>query len=385
MEIKVDKAVLKKAVSLAKKAISRVVVQQERSHILCTVKTDKMIVMSTNNDLKALCIIPIENPDSKEFSFTADPKILEKLLSKISMSTIRISHNSEENLTKVYTKDSEKSFSTLQSFPPDRMLTFDVGMNGARSYPVSKKALLFALDFSANFLAPLKEEQKHFDFITIDRGIIYAANGSNKMGLLVFKTFQNVIEYKIRKSVAPFYKSFVEKMDGDSVTIVDTDKNIGVISEDNSMFFGCLKANIETPRIPKEHIVSEGPYIEVDKNELLNAAQRLVVNDLTPQASGLELKLRGTGKDSYLETVLVSELDSREDIKCVRQNDSGEDVDRVVNYKLFESVLGSFDISTPVRMHMQQGKFFKIYTAGQVGEDKYIAACIGAYATIRKH
>ena len=160
MEIKVQKAELKNAVSACKKALSKVVIQEERAHLLFTVKDSSMLVQATNNDLKAMCTLPVENVSQEDFAFTADPKILEKLLTKIDVDTIRIEFNKEEYILKVYTTESEKSFSSLQSFPPDKMLTFDTTPDPSKIvYPVNKEVLEFALSYAGSFLAALKEDQ----------------------------------------------------------------------------------------------------------------------------------------------------------------------------------------------------------------------------------
>ena len=177
MEIRAQKNVLKNAVSAAKKALSKVVIQEERGHLLCDVVDDTLSFRSTNNDLKARCVIPVENISKENFSFTIDPKIFEKLISKIDIDSIHMSFDPKEFILKVYTTDSEKSFSSLQSFPPDKMLTFDYTTKTNKTvYPVNKGVLLFALNYASKFLAALKDDQKQFDYVIINKGKIGRAS-----------------------------------------------------------------------------------------------------------------------------------------------------------------------------------------------------------------
>src|SRR4030043_1566701 len=125
MEFTVSKSDFKNAIGLTRKALSKVVIQEERGHLLLKVSGPTMTIQATNNDLKARCSIDVTNPSGEDFSFTADPKILEKLISKVEVQDINIEFDKSALTVKVYTTDSKKSFTTLQSFPPDKMLTFD--------------------------------------------------------------------------------------------------------------------------------------------------------------------------------------------------------------------------------------------------------------------
>jgi hypothetical protein len=386
MEIKVQKAELKNAVSACKKALSKVVIQEERAHLLFTVKDSSMLVQATNNDLKAMCTLPVENVSQEDFAFTADPKILEKLLTKIDVDTIRIEFNKEEYILKVYTTESEKSFSSLQSFPPDKMLTFDTTPDPSKIvYPVNKEVLEFALSYAGSFLAALKEDQKQFDFVVLDKGIAYAANGSNKMGFIVFKAFEKMSNFKIRKAILPIFKFFANSLPGDEVNIIETSRNIGVESVDGSMHYSCLKSNTDPINIPKEHIKSEGPYVKIEKNRLLKILDRLMVNS-TASSGGVEIIVSGQGESACLEINLISSTKTTESFPCHRMNDDDSDpISHVVDYRIFKSILSSFSTDKEVRLHINDSnRFYKIYNSGEISGNKYILAGIGSYAKIIK-
>jgi len=387
MEIRAQKNVLKNAVSAAKKALSKVVIQEERGHLLCDVVDDTLSFRSTNNDLKARCVIPVENISKENFSFTIDPKIFEKLISKIDIDSIHMSFDPKEFILKVYTTDSEKSFSSLQSFPPDKMLTFDYTTKTNKTvYPVNKEVLLFALNYASKFLAALKDDQKQFDYVIINKGIVYSANGSNKMGLIVFKAFEKIENIRIRKIILPLYISFVESLPGDDVNIIETDKDIGVESIDGTMYYSFLKSNTNPVNIPKEHIKSEGPYTRIDKNKLIKVIDRIMASNTSSTNTGIKIILSGSGESACLDVSLVSSLKITENFSCVRVDDDQNDIEHAVDYKIFKTILTSFDTDKEVRLHINDdGRAFKIYCSGEVAKNKFILVGIGSYAKIIKN
>lgn len=385
MDIIVPKDEFKNAISLARRALSAVVIQEERGHLLFIVRGPKMIIQGTNNDLKARCTIGITNSSGEDFSFTADPKVLERLVSKVEVNEINVNFDKSTLVVKVYTTDTNKSFGTLQSFPPEKMLTFEEHLKTERAeYPVKKEALLFALKYAMNFLADKKEDQKQFDFVVIHSGIVYAANGNNKLGLIVFKTFANIPGMKIRKLVLPLYMAFAKGLDGAEIRLIETDKDVGLESIDGRHYFSFLKSTIEAPNIPKEHLKSEGAFTLIDKSKLLKVAERAIITNSSAATVGLELTLSGSGDSSNLEIKLVSNRVAVETISCARMNDEGgEAISHILDFRMLKSVLNSFTSKDDIRFHINdKNRFFKVYSKGDVEGEVYVLAGVGAYAKI---
>jgi len=386
MEIKTSKKALKTAISLAKKALAKIVIQEERGHLLFRVEGDKLKVSSTNNDLKALCIVDIENTGDDNFSFTADPKILEKLLTKMDIDTVRMEYDSSDLVLKIYTTATGKSFTSVQSFPTDKMLTFneDLG-DDVKEYPVDREVLVHTLDYAKVFLSPIKEDSKQFDFIIFNKGIVFAANGYNKMGFIVFKAYETMENFKVRKAVVPFLLSFVDSIkEHEHVVLFETPKEVGVYTQDKSTRYSFLKSNVEPPDIPTNRIKSEGPFTLVDKDALIKVLDRLVVSRPTAKGSGIEISLKGAGEDSYIDLGLVSNLKVTERFDCARVNDeSPDEVSHVVDYVMFKSILSSFEAKKQVRLHINdESKFYKVYNSGEINGNKYISAALGGYSKV---
>lgn len=385
MDIIVPKAEFKNAITLSRRALSTVVIQEERGHLLFIVRGPKMIVQGTNSDLKARCTIDITNNSGEDFSFTADPKILEKLVSKVEVDDINVNFDPETLVVKVYTTDTKKSFGTLQSFPPDKMLTFEEHLKAERKeYLVNKEALMFSLKYAINFLADKKEDQKQFDFVVISKGVVYAANGFNKLGLIVFKTFSSIPEMKIRKLVIPLYLIFVKGLDDTEVNLIETDKDIGVESVDGRYYFSFLKSTLEAPSIPGDYLKSLGAYTLVDKNKLLKVAERAIITNNSASMVGLELTLSGTGNTAELEVKLVSNRVAIETISCSRvDDDNDQPISHIVDFRMLKSVLNSFATTGDVRLHINENnRFFKVYCKGLLDGQVYVLAGVGAYGKV---
>lgn len=385
MEITVPKSEFKNAISITRRALSSVVIQEERGHLLFTVQGSSMFIQGTNSDLKSRCLIDIKNNSGQDFSFTADPKILERLVSKVEVNDIIIDLDTTTLILKVYTTGSKNSFGTLQSFPPDKMLTFEDPSKIERTeYVVNKECLIYALEYAKNFLADKKEDQKQFDFVVINGGVVYAANGYNRLGLIVFRTFAQVPGMKIRKLVLPVYLNFVKGVDGNEIKLIDTDKDVGLESMDGKSYFSFLKSTLEAPSIPKEYLKSEGAYTLIDKDRLIKVSERTVITNSSASAVGVELVLSGSGDKATLEVKLVSKRVAVETLTCSRIDDPSSDpVSHVIDFRMLKAILGSFSTDDNVRFHINDNsRFFKVYCKGKVGNETYVLAGVGAYAKI---
>jgi hypothetical protein len=68
---------------------------------------------------------------------------------------------------------------------------------------------------------------------------------------------------------------------------------------------------------------------------------------------------------------------------CVRVNDSESlKISHVLDFKLFKTILDSFE-DKDIRLYINDsGKFFKVTCTGEIGDSKYMAAGIGSYSKV---
>jgi DNA polymerase III sliding clamp (beta) subunit (PCNA family) len=386
MKLSVSKDKLKEAIAIALKALSKTVIQVERGHLLFKVSTTSMSVSGTNNDLKARCIIPVTECD-QECSFTSDPKMLDKLLTKIDSDTIKMDFDPGNLTLKVYTSVDEQSFNSLQSFPPDKMLTVNSASKTLNnSYMINRGVLLSSLKFCAKYLEAANEENKKFDFIIINNSVAFAANGLNKMGYFVSPDFKGINNIKIRKQAVPLFISVLEKMSEEIIVFGESDNDVVIRTKDINMYFSCLKSTVEAPKIDLNYLKKDGAYVEINRIELTKKLTRLGSTKASMVGSGIELTLSGAGDTSFIDIALLSNLKAKERMNCKRINDSSiDDIKHILDYKLFLTEISSF-VGENLNLYINAPTaYFKVIEAikEEKSNIKYMTVGIGAYSKIR--
>jgi len=384
MELKVSVEEFKKALSIAKKALPKIILQEERGHVLCVLKDSKLVVSATNNDIKAQVLVEVPEFSDPDISFTVDPKVVEKLISKIDTDMLTIQYNPEDKTLLIYTTENRQSFTTLQSFPTEKMLTVDsIDQDTTTRYTIDREIVLASLEFSNDYLSPLKENKKQYDFIIINNGFVYGANGVNKMGFFVSQAFKGFDNFKIRKESAPALVAVLKSLKDKNVVFVDAKKDIGIETEDGSVFFSCLKSGVESPKINSDLLKGESPYTLIDKNKLLKVLDRLVASTNSSVGAGVEFILSGVNENASISFTLISNLKTIEQMDCVRVKDSeNEDITHVLDFKLFSGILGSFE-NKDIRLYINDtGKFFKVTSSGEINGYKYMSAGVGSYSKV---
>lgn len=383
MEIQVSKKELQRAVAVTRKALSKVIIQQERGHVLMSVADGKMKVSGTNNDLKAQCVIDAQCTGADRAEFTADPKILGNVLNKVDLSEVTMSYDEGEQVVKVYTADGGSSFASLQSFPASMMLTFEPNSNRDAT-EIPRATMQSALDYAVRYLSKMTEDSRNFDIVTVSKGIMYAANGLNMLGFMVSGALKPVSDLRLRKAIIPMLSGVLKDIDDEVVNVIQTASEVGI--ETPSVYFSALKPAAEPPSVPTDQIKSEGPHTVVDRKLLLKHLDRLAISHTgTPGIIGVNVTLGGIGDSGYLDLSLISSK-SVERVPCQRvDDDNTEPVSHMVEYKIMKSVLSSFEHGDRIRLHINEegGKSFKAYDKGAIGEDSFVTVGIGGYAKLR--
>lgn len=389
MDFKVDKNAFKKALVITQKALPAVVVQEERSHVLVRTKGDKILVSSTNNDFKAQVEVPIEGTVKTDFSFTVEPKTILKLLTKTKIDTIKIEVDQEAFIARYYTSEDGSSFAEAQSFTEDVMLTFDNMLDGiTNEITMNKSALVGGIKYASGFLEELKVEKARYDFIVINEGLIYAANGSNKMGFLVSRDFKNFKDYKMRKVFVPQLLKVIDALKNDeetSVTLFETDKSTGFRTSDNAVQFSCLKSDTPVPEVPRSMASTNGAHCIVNRKMFLEILDRISALDKTAKSFGIKTTLRGKGDNATIEMMLISSLKSKEVMPCKRVEKEDApcgDIEHVIDNRLLKGIVSSFN-NDDIRMYINdEGKMFKVYEQGEDEGNPYHAFAVGAYSKV---
>jgi DNA polymerase III sliding clamp (beta) subunit (PCNA family) len=383
MELKISSKSLRSAMNIVKRALPKLVLQKERGHVLFKIKDNILTASATNNDARAYVKVDIAST-GQDVAFTADPKVLDKILSKISIPDITLDYNLEDLTLKIYTNENKKSFTTIQSFPPEKMLTYtDRSIKDGKPYVIKREELHKALLFSLRYLSPPKEDKKQYDFTVINKGIVYAANGLNKMGFYVSTLFSGLENIRIRKVSVPLFVGILNEIDSDTVTLMDYDSELSIQAEDGRWSFSVLKSSIEASKIMTDFIKTDDPYTKIDKNNLMSAIDRVAVSSSAITGAAMEMILTGKDTESILSLNLISDLKSVEEVSCEKVKDTSEEpISHVIEYKLFKSILDSVEGSDLKLFINVDSKFFRIISVGESCGAKYLIAGIGSYSKL---
>lgn len=389
MKFSINKEELKKAITIASKALSKNVIQVERGHLLVNIADNKAIFSGTNNDLKASVEISLLNCESDtSFLFTVDPKILNALITKIDLEIISFDFNVEDLTLKVITSEDGKSFNTLQSFPTSKMLTVDSAQKPLDTeHIISTSILRSSLDFCQNYLE-MKEENKRFDFVIFNKGVVFGSNGLNKMGFFVSSDFKEIENFKIRKIAVPLISSILNKIESKTVLIGEHDNSVVVKTRDSQIFFSCLKSSVESPKISLDMLKKGDPYTVIERVALNKKIKRLLAAKTALVGSGIELTLDGAGDNATLQLALLANLKAQETVQCSRVDDpTTEDITHIVDCKLFQSIIDSFEDKNISLYINTQLPYFKIHEVfkNEENDTKCMKVGVGSYSRIVKN
>lgn len=385
MILRVPTKDFKRALEIGGEALSKVIIQEERGHLLLKAKKDTLIITGTNNDHKALSVIQLSEEVEGSVAFTVDPKVLKQIISKVNLTELSLEHNKEEMITKVYTSSGSSSYATLKSFPVDSMLTFgDTLKLDKKEYRFKREDLLYILKFLGNYLAPLTLEKKDYDFIIFNNGIGFAANGLNKMGFFAHESLKPFSNFKIRKSIVPALTSVLSIIQDEYLNLLESERDIGVISEDKKVFYACLKAVNESPKINLDYLKPGEDYTEIDPADFSRKIERLLVSSPMKKGSGFIATLSGVGNDAVLDLSLVSNLKANERLSLGRFGDGGDEVSRTLDYEHVQTILKSFSKIKSLKMYFDHPKFLRLYHTGELNGTKFIMVGVGAFAKVKR-
>lgn len=383
MKFKMNKATLKSSIAIASKALSKNVILVERSHLLFVVSGDKVSISGTNNDLKAhIEIGVIDNEAEDQFSFTADPKMLDKLLAKIEYDDIQFDFDPEEYILTVYTTEKGTSFNTLQSFPTTKMLTVD-GLNetSEKEYKISTSILKKALSYCQVFLE-MKEENKRYDFLVLNKGIAFGSNGMNRMGYFIAEALKPIVNLKIRKIAVALFSNVLGKITDSEVILAEQGNNIVMYTADRRIYFGCLKSSVESPKMHLDLVKGGGPYITVNRTELNNKLKRLFATKASIVGSGIKLELSGAGEDSKLTLSLLANLKAKEVLNCSRiDDDSPDNIEKLIDCKMLQTIIAPFEEEN---LNIFMENTFRVIETIDSDLGKYRKVGIGSYSRLVK-
>lgn len=387
MSITVDKSEFKKGLTVAANALPKKPLQVERGHLICRVKGDRIFFEGTNSDLESQIIINVlENEYTEDISFTLDPSVINKLISKIDYEKLCIEYDKSELTVKIYTSEDKQSFNTTQSFPVSKMLIIDpLNIEELPKKTIETEVLKKAISFCSAYLD--NEDNRQYDFVIINKGVSFGANGANRMGFFVATELKDLENLKIRKNIISEVKSILSSVTDEKIIIAETDNKTIIISDETKVYFSFLKSTIPTPKMQLDFLKRSGPYTKTKHSDLIKSIQRLLStrSGINLMSSGINLKLSGAGANSVIELSLMSNLKAKERISCERVDDnSDEDITHIIHANLFQKIIESFK-SDIINLYINtESPSFKICDIVEEDGKKFMNVAVGSFSRVQK-
>jgi hypothetical protein len=391
MKFVVPKKDIKEAIATAKHCIPEKPIVEVDSHVRFELSGKTLTISATDGMIAARVEIQVDTQDTLSAEFPVDPKRFEKAITKNEESEeITLQWLGEEKGLRIYTKEGSKSFITLPVMPLRKMAKFPASSNYVADEKGEVPCELLAEIFG--FLVPYfpapREDGKSFDLGVISKGVAYACNGINKRGYLVspkLKPFTGLcVHKKYATKLSKLFKAVKEKN-----FELSHDKNRVVFSSEG-LNFTVMKSRKDPSDIQTSYIKREGPYCKISKAALIKSIDRSTIASFEKVGHpiGLKLKLTGEAEGGVLETQLVTntESDTVDEIACPRFEDGAEEVDHVIDYKIFKGIINSLGTVDTVKLYINDPtlKYFKAYSTREVADCKFTSVGVGAYSRITR-
>ncbi len=128
-----------------------------------------------------------------------------------------------------------------------------------------------------------------------------------------------------------------------------------------------------------------GPYTQIPRVELSKKLKRLFAAKMSIVGSGIDMSLSGAGEDASLTLSLLANLKAKETISCARvDDDSPDDVEHIVDCKLFQTAVDSFEGDNLTLYVNTNAPFFRIYEVIKEDDSKFITVGVGSYSRVVK-
>lgn len=330
---------LKKALSIASLATGKTS-SNILSHSLFSIENDSVILYSTDQDKIAKACLPtveLENDNTENVLFTAEPKRIEKLITNSENDELSFLYDQKTKTLKVYASEDSKSYISLVSFNTEDFLTFDENLKDIDVKSVPSNTLLTGLRYISGFVSK-NEKDKKFSNIFINEGAIYGTNGSTIVGAFQSADLEGIPAITIRKSMISPLLSMIEKMSPLDILVGVSEKYIVFFSSDYSFCFGFRNSTITMPRMPITLKIPEVDGFNIDRLNFQRKLNRLSLS------SWEDIGIKMTVKDNkiFMETLL--ERKSHENIEGERLQ-GNNNPSFIVECEVLKKVLSQFSAS----------------------------------------
>lgn len=334
IEFKAEATELKKAVNLANSA-SGSMEGTVYSHCLFDLDTNQLKIYATDkNSSMARAIIPVTSSDKGQF--TADPKVILKLIRESDIDTISFQFDPDTYTLKMYCSDNPDSFVSLPSYKFDEFPSITETFEKAYEMKtLNAGVFLYGLKYTQNFLSTNSKDVK-FGNVFISNGIMYGTNGSNKASAFHSPELSDLNELIFPGSIIGPVSNMINQTDPKNISIKTTSNNILVYTEDENFCFGFTKVQIKIPRIPIDVKAPETNAWRLSKNVLSKKIKRLCI------AGDTDMGIKGSFEKKTLFLTTTMDRASKDSMVCEKIREVDDMESFLLEARTFQNTLDSF-------------------------------------------
>ena len=310
------------------------------SHALVKIQDTKATVYATDGDRMAYSNFTPAEADGT-FEFTVDPKKMLEVINSTDTDSIKITYDQEAKTVSVYDSENSESVLSFPSFNSEEFLTFDSEMGKAIPMgSVDSEMLQMGLKFIQGFL-PVEKNPKSEKYTRLyaSKGVLYGANGANKIGAFQSNELTPLDELIIRRNMLePIAgkKGLLEQSGSSKISIITTSNMVFLTSSDNSCGFGFLRTNDAIPKYPISIDNPQCNGFNISRPGLIKKLDRLAITS----ANGIKASV----ENEILSMATVTERVSKDSIACKILRGT-EKFEYTFDHKLMGSILGLFQAS----------------------------------------
>jgi len=355
--------VLKKAMQVASQAIGEVA-DTIQSQAVVSVEADKVLIQATNEDKISFMHIAVESQEGTG-KFSVTPKTIQTLLSSADTDVVRLQYDEAAKSLNVYASEDKDAFVSLPSCDTTQFISFDAELASAQKIEtIDSTVLESGIDFMMGFISQDGKKPK-FSNMYIKEGVMYAANGSSRVGLFKNDELAKIYSVTFRRNMLQSLMTFIDNASPETVTIKETNRMTFFTSPDEKAGFGFRKPAVDMPKMP---ITSEKPTcsgISVDRAGLLKKLNRLGVS-LKKDAGWLDIEVAG----EVMTLKTVAERPSIEHMAC-KVISGATPMSFMLDYATMKTVLALFKTTT-IDLFVDENNRGTIYNTAELLIDEKV-------------
>jgi len=225
---------------------------------------------------------------------------------------------------------------------------------------VDSTVLKAGVEFMEGFITQDAKKAK-FNNLYVKEGVMYAANGSSRVGLFKAEDLGKIYSLSLRRPMLAALMTFLDSASAETVSIRETERMIIFTSPEGKAGFGFRKPAVEMPQMPITVNKPTSSGIVVDRTALMKKLKRLSVS-LKKEAGWMDAEVSG----DVLTLKTVAERPSVEHMAC---KSLGDVAPFMLDYATMQAVLPLFQTTT-IEMFVENNRATIYNSAELIIEEK---------------